>query len=42
MIASGAVQVAPLISRIVPMDEIASVITAPAAPGDIRVLGVPQ
>ena len=42
MIASGAVQVAPLISRIVPMDEIASVITTPPAPGDIRVLGVPQ
>lgn len=41
MLMSGQVQVAPLISRIVPLSEAAAVIANPAAPGEVKVLVVP-
>ncbi|MGA1802507.1 zinc-dependent alcohol dehydrogenase family protein [Rhizobium sp. HT1-10] len=42
LIASGAIDVAPLISRVVGLDEGAQSIRHPARPGEIRVLVVPQ
>jgi L-iditol 2-dehydrogenase len=42
MIASGTVQIAPLISRLLPLSEVPMAIAAPALPADIRVLAVPQ
>lgn len=42
MLASGTVNVAPLISRIIPLAEAAAVISAPAATGEVKVLVVPD
>lgn len=42
LIASGAVSVAPLISRVVPLSEAHGVIAKPAAKGEIRVIVVPE
>ena len=42
LIASGVVQVAPMISRLVPLDALVEVITTPPLASDIRVLAVPQ
>ncbi|MCF8486169.1 MAG: zinc-dependent alcohol dehydrogenase family protein [Rhodobacteraceae bacterium] len=42
LIASGAVQVAPMISRLVPLEQLVDCIANPALPGEIRVLAVPQ
>jgi L-iditol 2-dehydrogenase len=41
LVASGAIRIAPLISRVVSLDEAADVIRNPAAPGEIRVMVVP-
>lgn len=41
MIASGAVKVAPLITRLLPLAEAAAAIASPPPPGDIRTLIVP-
>lgn len=41
MIASGAVRVAPLITRLLPLSEAAQAIASPPPPGDIRTLIVP-
>jgi L-iditol 2-dehydrogenase len=42
MIASGAVDVAPLISRTLPLSQAAEAITQPARPGEVRALVVPE
>jgi L-iditol 2-dehydrogenase len=42
MLMAGQVQVGPLISRIIPLDEAAAVIANPAAPGEVKVLVVPD
>ena len=42
MIASGTVQVVPLISRTIPLEEAAAAISAPARPGEVRVMVIPQ
>ena len=42
MIASGAVQVAPLISRTIPLSEAVAAIATPARPGEVRVLVIPD
>ncbi len=42
MIATGTVQVAPLISRTVPLEEAVAAISAPARQGEVRVLVIPS
>ena len=42
MIASGAVEVAPLISRIIPLTDAKAAISAPARAGEVRVLVIPD
>ncbi len=42
MIASGAVSVAPLVSRTLPLSEAAEAIRAPARPGEVRAVVVPE
>lgn len=42
MIASGAVEVAPLITRTLPLSEAAEAIIHPARPGEVRALVVPE
>lgn len=42
MLRSGAVDVAPLISRIIPLAEAAAAISQPALPGEVKVLVVPD
>lgn len=42
MLASGRVNVAPLISRIIPLSEAAATISNPAAAGEVKVLVVPD
>ncbi len=42
MIASGAIKVAPLISRTIPLSETSEAIANPPRPGEIRVLVVPE
>jgi L-iditol 2-dehydrogenase len=41
MIASGAVDVAPLVSRTLPLSEAAAAIIAPARPGEVRAIVIP-
>lgn len=41
MIASGAIDVAPLITRVISLDEAVATISTPAASGDVRTLVVP-
>lgn len=41
MIADGRIKVAPLISRLLPIDEAAAAITAPARAGEVRALVIP-
>jgi L-iditol 2-dehydrogenase len=40
-IASGRVKVAPLVSRIIALDEVPATVAAPARPGEIKVVAVP-
>jgi L-iditol 2-dehydrogenase len=42
MLTKGQIKVAPLISRIIPLSEAAKVIANPAAPGEVKVLVVPD
>jgi L-iditol 2-dehydrogenase len=42
MIAAGAVDVAPLISRTIPLSESVEAVANPARPGEVRVLVVPE
>jgi L-iditol 2-dehydrogenase len=42
MLSAGAIDVLPLISRIIPLSQAAEAIAHPAAPGDVKVLVVPD
>jgi L-iditol 2-dehydrogenase len=42
MIASGAVQVAPLISRTLALGDAKAAIASPARPGEVRALVIPD
>ena len=42
MIAAGRLQLDPLISRTLPLEEAAAAIAAPARPGEIRAIVLPQ
>ena len=41
LIISGKIAIAPLISRVVPLEDAAATIAAPPAPGEVKVLVVP-
>ncbi len=42
MIADGAIQIAPLISRVIPLSQAAHAIANPALPGEVRCIVVPE